>query len=76
MSIPPKLAKEAERLAKSRHMTRSELFREALRQCIRDARIELAIEIADKERREGKLKVLPPGKSDEALGRLDICDVS
>lgn len=60
-SIPPKMMREAERLARQQQMTRSELFREALRQYIRDARIERAVEVAEKERREGKLKALPPG---------------
>ena len=38
VSLPPGLYKEAERLAKAKGMTKSELFREALRRYQRDER--------------------------------------
>lgn len=61
ISLPPALEHESEKIARKQHMTRSELMRTALRRYIEEQQMEEAIKIFEKERREGKLKVLPKG---------------
>lgn len=63
-SIPPKMIKEAERLAKSKHMTRSELFRQALRQYLEEASAMEAIRVYKEEKASGKLKTLKGSLAD------------
>ena len=61
ISLPPALVTNAEKVARKQHMTRSELFRNALRRYLEERMADEAIRVYQKERREGKLKVLPPG---------------
>lgn len=61
ISLPPEMVTESEKIAKRKHMTRSELLRLALRRYMEEVMAEEAIRIADQELRTGKLKVLPKG---------------
>lgn len=61
VSLPPALATETDRLARKQHMTRSELHRTALREYAAQARLDEAIRVADRERKEGKMQVLGSG---------------
>ena len=61
ISLPPALASQAEKAARTQHMTRSELFRDALRNYIEELMAEEAIHVFEKERRDGKLKTLSSG---------------
>ena len=61
ISVPPALAIQATRLAKKKHMTKSELLRAALRRYLEELQMEEAIAIADEELKQGKLKILTPG---------------
>lgn len=58
ISLPPSMMSEAEKVAKKQHMTRSELMRTALRRYIEEMQLEEGINTFEKERWEGKLKVL------------------
>lgn len=58
ISLPPKLAAASEKIAREKHMTRSELMRTALRNFIEEHAAAEAIAIYKKELREGKLKEL------------------
>lgn len=58
ISLPPAIVKEAERIARKQHMTRSELHRAALRRYLEEQMAEEAIRVYKKELREGKLKEL------------------
>lgn len=55
------MVKEAEKVAKKKHMTRSEFMRAALRHFIEEMQFDEAVRIADEELKTGKYKVLPPG---------------
>ena len=61
ISLPPRLVAESEKIARKKHMTRSELIRSALRQYLEWQMAEDAMRIADEELKSGKLKILPPG---------------
>ena len=61
ISLPPSIDKEAQKAAKKQGMTRSELFRSALRRYLEELRAEEAIRLADREFRSGKAKVLSQG---------------
>lgn len=52
------MVSEAEKVARKKHMTRSELLRTALRHYLEEQMAEEAILIYKKELHEGKLKVL------------------
>lgn len=58
ISLPPGLMKQAEKIAKQKHMTRSEFMRTALREYIETKMAETVISDYKKERKERKLKVL------------------
>lgn len=58
ISLPPSMVKETEKVARKKHMTRSELLRTALRQYIEEQMASEAIRVYRKEFREGKLKEL------------------
>lgn len=58
ISLPPALVTQSEKIAKKNHMTRSELFRTALRSFIEEQNALEAITIYKKERNSGKLKTL------------------
>ncbi len=58
LSLPPSLVKESEKIAKSKHMTRSELFRTALRHYLEEQQALVAISLYEKERDTKKLKTL------------------
>ena len=61
ISLPPKMVSEAEKVARKKHMTRSELLRTALRQYLEWQMAEEVMHVADEELKSGKIKVLPPG---------------
>lgn len=69
ISLPPKLVAESEKIARKKHMTRSELLRSALRHYIEEMELGEAIRIADEEIKTGKAKVLPPGGLAELMTR-------
>lgn len=69
ISLPPKMAAQAEKIAKKQHMTRSELLRTALRRYFEEVYIEEIVRTADEELRAGKAKVLPPGGLTQLLER-------
>lgn len=58
VSLPPTIVKEAERIARKQHMTRSEFVRAALRRYMEEHSAEEAIQAYKKEQREGMLKNL------------------
>lgn len=58
ISLPPSMLVEARKLAKKQGMTRSELLRSALRRYIEETQLDEAVYAFEKDRREGKLKVL------------------
>lgn len=58
ISLPPAMVAVAAKIAKKKGMTRSELLRSALRRYIEEMQMEEAVKAFEKERREGKLKVL------------------
>ena len=61
ISLPPAMVSKAEKVARTRHMTRSELMRDALRHYLEELHLDEVIRVADEELRSGKVKVLPPG---------------
>lgn len=61
ISLPPKMLAESEKIARQKHMTRSELLRMALRVYLEELNAEEAIRIAEDELRTGKVKVLAKG---------------
>lgn len=61
ISLPPLLATESLKAAKKQHMTRSELWRAALRHYLEELRLEQAIRLAETELATGKARVLPRG---------------
>ncbi len=61
ISLPTAMLKEASRLAKKSHMTRSEYLRASLRVRMEEQLFADAVLNADQARREGKMKVLRPG---------------
>lgn len=61
VSLPPALVVESEKVAKKKHMTRSELMRTALRIYLEEQALDEAIRVGEEELRLGKLKVLPVG---------------
>lgn len=58
ISLPPALVTQSEKIAKKNHMTRSELFRTALRSFIEEQNALEAISVYKKERDSKKLKTL------------------
>ena len=58
ISLPPEMLMESEKIAKKQHMTRSELLRMALRRYLEEVMAEEAIQVYQKEKKTGKLKVL------------------
>lgn len=58
ISLPPALVTQSERIAKKNHMTRSELFRTALRSFIEEQNALEAVAIYKKEHGSKKLKTL------------------
>lgn len=79
ISLPPAMVKESDNRAKSRQMTRSELIRAALREYLEryDAKriaweekdTAAAIESFEQEKKQGKLRVLPPGGLAKLIGK-------
>jgi len=61
ISLPPEMATESEKIAKKKHMTRSELLRAALRFYLEEADLEEALSIAEKELRSNQAKKLLKG---------------
>ncbi len=61
VSLPPAMVKDCERVAKQSHMTRSELFRSALRRYLEEIRLEGALHAAEEARKNGTMKVLKSG---------------
>lgn len=61
ISLPPKMVFEAEKVARKKHMTRSEFMRDAVRRYLEEVQLDEAIRIGEEELRSGKMKVLPPG---------------
>lgn len=61
ISVPPLMLKESEKVARRKHMTRSELMRTALRQYLEWQMAEEAIRVADEELENGMAKILPSG---------------
>ena len=64
ISLPPALRTASERIARRRHMTRSELMRTALRDYLAQQHTEEAIRVYEKEKSEGKLKLLKGSLAD------------
>lgn len=58
ISLPLTLAKTFDRLARRQHMTRSELYRTALRRYVEEHDALAAISVYEKESATGKLKAL------------------
>lgn len=58
ISLPPALVTQSQKIAKKNHMTRSELFRTALKSFIEEQNAREAIAIYKKERATKKLKTL------------------
>ena len=58
ISLPATLAKTFDRLAKRQHMTRSELYRTALRRYVEEHDALAAVAVYEQESVGGKLKVL------------------
>lgn len=58
ISLPPALVAQSEKIAKKNHMTRSELFRTALRSFIEEQDALEAVSVYKKERNSKKLKTL------------------
>ena len=58
VSLPPPLLRDAERLARVRFMSRSELVRDSLRRTLDEARAENAVRLYEREKMSGKLRVL------------------
>ena len=79
ISLPPAMVKESDKRAKTRQMTRSELIRAALREYLEryDAQriaweekdTMAAIKSFEREKRQGKLKVLPVGGLAKLMGK-------
>lgn len=67
-SVPPTMVKEADRWSKKTQMTRSELVRAALRRYFEELDFEEAVQVANEERRSGKMKVLPRGGLADLIG--------
>ncbi|MBI4262178.1 ribbon-helix-helix protein, CopG family [Candidatus Uhrbacteria bacterium] len=61
ISLPPSMVRDLERVTKKTQMTRSELLRAALRRFFEEENAMDAIRIANTERAQGKLKLLPKG---------------
>jgi CopG family transcriptional regulator/antitoxin EndoAI len=75
ISVPPKMARELDRLRKTEHRTRSELFREALRQymraaTVRDARAR-AERLSEVEPSDDEITAIEAGRRDFATGRSE-----
>ena len=64
ISLPPTMVKESEKVARKRHMTRSELLRTALRRYLEETQFEEAVRVYKKEKRSGKLKTLKGSLAD------------
>lgn len=79
ISLPPAMVKESDFRAKSRQMTRSELVRAALREYLErydtkriaweEKDTMQAIKSFEREKRQGKLKILPPGGLAKLMGK-------
>lgn len=61
VSLPPAMAAKSAKFARKQNMTRSELFRTALRNYLEEVQLDEAIRIAEEEFRTGKAKLLPKG---------------
>lgn len=61
VSLPPGLLVEAERLARKKHMTRSELYRTALRRYLEETKLDKALRVSEEEMELGKAKTLRRG---------------
>lgn len=61
ISLPPALVNQTEKVAKRRHMTRSELLRTALRHYLEEVQLEEAIQSATDDLVHGRTKILPRG---------------
>ncbi len=64
VSLPKQLIQLSEKIAKRKYMTRSELFRTALRRYIEESQIEQAVRIYKKEKQDGKLLQLRDSLTD------------
>lgn len=60
ISLPNTLVKKTAQMAKKQSMTRSELFRQAIREYLEFQELKRAEEIYEKERAAGALKELTP----------------
>jgi metal-responsive CopG/Arc/MetJ family transcriptional regulator len=79
ISLPPAMVRESDKKAKLRQMTRSELIRAAIREYLgrHDAKriaweekdTLQAIKIFEREKKQGKLKVLPVGGLAKLIGK-------
>ncbi len=79
ISLPPAMVQESERLAKTKQMTRSELVRASLREYLErynakriaweEKETMKAIKSFEREKKQGKLKVLPPGGLAKLIGK-------
>lgn len=58
ISLPQKMLKISEKIARAKHMTRSEFVRNALRTYIEGVHAEEAVQVYKNESREGTLKEL------------------
>lgn len=58
ISLPPAMAKMAQKIAKRQQMTHSELIRTALRSYLAELQTREAVRVYKKEKRAGKLKIL------------------
>ncbi len=68
ISLPPSLAIAADRLAESKHMTRSELHRSLLRNAIEEADYATAMADYKKAKKEGKMIELTGSLADLIKG--------
>ncbi|MDO8617724.1 MAG: ribbon-helix-helix domain-containing protein [Candidatus Uhrbacteria bacterium] len=64
VSLPSGLRSASEKVAKRKHMTRSELVRTALRSYIASHQTEEALRVYREEKQAGKLKVLKGSLAD------------
>lgn len=61
ISLPPAMVAAMAKISKKKSMTRSELFRNALRRYIEELYVDEVVREADAEFRTGKAKILPRG---------------
>lgn len=64
ISLPPQMISEAEKVAKKQGMTRSEFFRHLFRRYLEEMQFDEAVQVYEKEKKEGKLKVLKGSLAD------------